>query len=147
MSPDRDRQLLASELDQIRKELAVLVRKRRRIGLDQVQIHAAASCLHSIYNGMEKMLETALKTKGHFVKEGSTSHSDLLTAAVSLGVISEEMAIPLRSYMAFRHSYRHTYRHTYGFILDNELLNPLLQKVAEIVETLAKELKVEPSGA
>jgi hypothetical protein len=56
VSPDRDRQLLASELDQIRKELAVLVRKRRRIGLDQVQIHAAASCLHSIYNGMEKML-------------------------------------------------------------------------------------------
>jgi uncharacterized protein YutE (UPF0331/DUF86 family) len=62
---------------------------------------------------------------------------------VSHGFISEEMAISLRSYMAFRHFYRHTY----GFILDNELLNPLLQKAAEVVETLAKELKVEPSGA
>lgn len=147
MSPDdRDRQLLASELDQIRKELAILDRilgKRRRIERDQVQIHAAASCLHSIYNGMEKMLETALKTKGHSVKESPTSHSDLLTAAMSLGVISEEMAISLRSYMAFRHFYRHTY----GFIIDNELLNPLLRRVAEVVETLAKELKVEPSGA
>ena len=91
MSPDRDRQLLTSELDQIQKELAVLDRilgKQRRIGRDQIQIHAAASCLHSICNGMEKMLETALKTKGHSVKEGPTSHSDLLTAAASLGVIS-----------------------------------------------------------
>lgn len=147
MSPDDEvRGTLIYELSQIQKELAVLNRmlgSGKHIGRDEVQIRAAASSLQSIYNGMEKMLEIVLKDAGHSAKEGPTSHSDLIDSAASSGIVSEELAGWLRDLMAFRHFYRHSY----GFMIDNELMNPLLQKVGDVVERLAAELKIASGGA
>ncbi len=147
MSPDEvNAGNLAYELAQIRKELGVLDRmlgKSRRLGRDEIQIRAAASSLQSIYNGMEKMLLTALRLKGRSAQEGPTSHSDLLSEAMSSGIISGELHSSLRDLMAFRHFYRHSY----GFMIDHELLNPLLQKIGGVVEMTAKELNVQGNSA
>ena len=61
MSPEDElKGALSFELGQIRKELAVLDRMagpRKHLGPDEVKVRAAASSLHSIFNGIEKMLE------------------------------------------------------------------------------------------
>ena len=89
------------------------------------------------------MIGLVLKDKGRLPKDGPTSHADLLAAARSVGMISEELAGSLRDLMAFRHFFRHSY----GFMIDNELLNPLIQRIDGIVGSVAQELKVESSGA
>jgi len=145
VSPDGDPSgSLRFELGQIRKELSVLNRmlgKKRRLGRDEVQIRAAASSLQSIYNGIEKMLAIELR-KGQSVGSGPTSHSDLLDEALSSGITSPDLNNSLRDLMGFRHFYRHSY----GFMIDNEQMNPILEKVEDIVESLAKELNVESGG-
>ena len=133
---------LLFELSQIRKELAVVLRligKARRLGPDEIQVRAAASSLQSIYNGIERMLQSVMKDKGIFPPQGEASHSALLTSAATNGVISPSLEVSLRDLMGFRHFFRHSY----GFMVDNELLNPLLSNVENTVSLVAKELHLE----
>ena len=145
MSPEGQTDLVF-ELSQIRKELAVLNRmlgRGRNLGQDEVRVRAAASSLQSIYNGMERMLQTVLKEKGGRVSEGPSSHSDLLDAASALGVLSSGLVDSLRELMGFRHFYRHSY----GFMIDHEQLNPLLRGVEKVVDQFARELHLPAGGA
>jgi hypothetical protein len=133
---------LIFELSQIRKELDVLIRlmgNRKRLGRDEIQIRAAASSLQSIYNGMERMIQSTLKNRNLALPQGNASHAELLTSASKNGIISTSMESNLRDLMAFRHFYRHSY----GFMIDNELLNPLLGKIETTVSQLATELHLE----
>ena len=133
---------LLFELSQIRKELAVLLRligKTRRLGPDEIQVRAAASSLQSIYNGIERMLQSVMKDKGLLPPQGQASHSELLTSATTNGVISSSLEGGLRDLMGFRHFYRPSY----GFMIDNELLNPLLSNVENTISQVAKELRLE----
>lgn len=147
MSPENElKATLSFELDQIRKELAVLDRMagpRKHLGPDEVIVRAAASSLHSIYNGIEKMLQTVLRSRGQAIATGPTSHADLLDAVVVAGVIPSDLAVALRDLMAFRHFFRHSY----GFMIDHELLNPLIGKAADIIRRTAAELNIEWGGA
>ena len=133
---------LLFELSQIRKELAVVLRligEARRLGPDEIQVRAAASSLQSIYNGIERMLQSVMKDKGIVPPQGEASHSALLTSAAKNGVISSSLEVSLRDLMGFRHFFRHSY----GFMIDNELLNPLLSNVENTVSQVAKELHLE----
>ena len=143
MSPnDELNENLLFELSQIRKELMVLLRligKTRRLAMDEIQVRAAASSLQSIYNGIERMLQSVLKDKAVVLPQGQASHSGLLTVAATNGVISQSLESSLRDLMAFRHFYRHSY----GFMIDNELLNPLLATVENTISQVAKELHLK----
>ncbi len=133
---------LLFELSQIRKELDVLLRLmvgRKRLGNDEIQIRAAASSLQSIYNGIERMLQSSLRQRNLTVPQGNASHTELLASAVKNGIISHIIEGELRDLMAFRHFYRHSY----GFMIDNELLNPILGKIEELVSQLTSELHLE----
>jgi len=133
---------LLFELSQIRKELDVLLRLmggRKRLGNDEIQIRAAASSLQSIYNGIERMLQSSLRYRDLTVPQGNASHTELLASASKNGIISATMEGNLRDLMAFRHFYRHSY----GFMIDNELLNPLLGKIEKLVSQLTSELHLE----
>jgi uncharacterized protein YutE (UPF0331/DUF86 family) len=137
---------LLFELSQIRKELEVLIRlmgRAKRIGNDEIKIRAAASSLQSIYNGIERILQSSLKYADLVVPQGNASHAELLALASKNGIISETTESGLRELMAFRHFYRHSY----GFMIDNELLNPLLGKIERLVSQLTSELHLEDSGA
>ena len=145
MSPEGQADLVF-ELGQIRKEVAVLNRmlgRRRSLGRDEVRVRAAASSLQSIYNGMERMLQTVLMEKGSSVPEGPSSHSDLLDTAAALRVVSAGLVDSLRELMGFRHFYRHSY----GFMIDHEQLNPLLRGVEKVVDQFARELHLPAGGA
>jgi uncharacterized protein YutE (UPF0331/DUF86 family) len=143
VSPDDElHENLLFELSQIRKELAVLLRmmgKAGRLGKDEIQVRAAASSLQSIYNGIERMLQSLLRHKGLVPPKGQASHSELLASAAKIGMISGSLEANLRDLMGFRHFYRHSY----GFMIDNELLNPLLANIENTISQLAKELHLE----
>ncbi len=101
-------------------------------GLDKIQLRAAASSLHSIYNGIEKILYILLKNRNIKIATTDNWHSVLLETAFTEQLIDEKQYSSLKEYMGFRHFFRHNY----GFMLDEELITPLLDKIDEIVEHL-----------
>ena len=137
--PDKEQERIEFELRQIEKELKIInVLKKVIINteLDDIQIRAAASSLHSIYNGIEKILLIRIKDLDSDFKLDDKWHTRLLTKASDYGVITKELADGLKELMAFRHFYRHTY----GFMLDNELLKPLIFNIEKLLKQFRKEM-------
>jgi hypothetical protein len=141
VSPDEPLQgRIDYEFSQIEREIGIIDRLAfifQKTDLDDIQIRAAASSLHSVYNGLEKIIVLLLKAKGASIAEGSFSHSESLQLARSKLIISEELESDLRDFMAFRHFYRHNY----GFILDGEMMKPLLMKARSIVQRMRNEIR------
>jgi hypothetical protein len=126
-------------MSQIDRELDVIDRLnaiRKNGNLDDIQARAAASCLHSVYCGIEKVVLLALKARGMPFPKGEAWHSEVLDAAREDGIISAALRTELRSLMGFRHFYRHAY----SFMIDTELLNPLLETARATVNRLREEL-------
>ena len=117
----------------ITEVLIPLLRDKR---VDDIQSRAAASTVHSIYNGMERVLALVLKDLRVNVPNGSKWHAELLVLAKKQGVISEELYRRLREYLSFRHFFRHSY----GFSLDPELLFPLVQGAVPMIESMRTEI-------
>jgi len=127
------------EFKQIDQELQIIKRInviRRTSDMDDIQIRAAASSLHSIYNGVEKILVFMLKDRSLPPERSTSWHSEVLDLATHNRLISEKLADELRDYMGFRHFYRHNY----GFMLDGELLKPLLDRIINTVSELKRQI-------
>lgn len=126
-------------MSQIDRELDVIDRLntiRKNGNLDEIQTRAAASCLHSIYCGIEKVVLLALKERGTPFPRGEAWHSEVLDAARLDRIISEALRTELRNLMGFRHFYRHAY----SFMIDTDLLKPLLDTARATVNRLREEL-------
>jgi len=106
------------------------------IELDDIQIRAAASSLHSIYNGIEKILLIKIKSINTNFRIDDKWHTRLLANAFNSGVITKELEEGLKELMGFRHFYRHTY----GFMLDNELLKPLILNMEKLLKQFKEEI-------
>ena len=104
--------------------------------LDDIQIRAAAGSLHSIYNGIEKILIFKYQELDIVIPNDEKWHTTLLIEGKNRNMISEELEIDLREIMGFRHFYRHAY----GFMLDIDLLSPLLNKIRNVVSRLKDEI-------
>ena len=140
MSPDQPTaEKIRFELGQIEKELKVVDRLNSlgSTALDEIQVRAAATVLHSIYNGIEKILIMALEERKVKIGESAHWHSEVLNFAGSTGIISESVLTELRDYLGFRHFFRHNY----GFILDDQLVKPLMARVRLVVTQFASELE------
>ena len=70
---------------------------------------------------MENILKQALKAENITVPKSDTWHKNLLEAAVSSTLLSEDTADRMREYLAFRHFFIHGY----GFNLNKEPLQHL----------------------
>jgi len=128
------------EFDQIDKELEILVQlrdKNKKQELDNIEIRAAASTLHSIYNGIEKIIIFLCEDRNITLIEHSNWHSQLLKVSEENGIISEKIEERLRDLMGFRHFYRHAY----GFMLEINLIEPLLNDVPEVIKEIKEEIK------
>jgi len=128
------------EFDQIDKELEILVQlrdKNKKQELDNIEIRAAASTLHSIYNGIEKIIIFLCEDRNITLIEHSNWHSQLLKISEENGIISEKIEERLRDLMGFRHFYRHAY----GFMLEINLIEPLLNDVPEVIKEIKEEIK------
>jgi hypothetical protein len=114
----------------------VLVPLLREHRIDDIEIRAAASTVHSIYNGIERVLVLVLKDRRVNVPNGSKWHAELLVLAKNQGIISEDLYRRLREYLSFRHFFRHSY----GISLDPELLFPLVEGAVPLIESMRTEV-------
>ncbi len=130
-----EQQLISSvlaELEYINKEgrLTEQLRKvRMQRSWDEIEVHAAATALHSIYTGMERCLLLMLKLRGESVPSGSHWHKQVLERSYECGTVDKDLWDRLKEYLAFRHMYRNAY----GFMLDSDLLAPLIDRACSLV--------------
>ena len=146
VSPEQ--QLVSSvlaELEYINNEQRVaeqLRNIRRERSWDEIETHAAASALHSIYTGIERCLVLVLKLHGHVTPSGSHWHQQVLERATGCGAVDEGLRNRLQEYLAFRHMYRNAY----GFMLDSELVTPLVDQVGALVFDFERSVKSALAG-
>ena len=138
--PDKKEPRTDFEINQIEKELeiiSILKSIMNNSELDEIQIRAAASSLHSIYNGIEKILLLKFKDLNiPFKADSSKWHAELLSKSYEHSLVSKELEESLREIMGFRHFYRHAY----GFMLDKELLEPLILNIRNVVSKFKEEI-------
>ena len=120
------------ELDLVRQLNTILLTR----SLDRLELHAAASTLHSIYTGIERSILLVVRAGDKKIPSGSNWHQELLRIAEIQRVIDKSLAARLRDLLGFRHFYRHAY----GFMLDGDLIAPLLEDIEPLVEGLRSVL-------
>lgn len=124
MSPELLKRI-GLELKLIDKEvvlLSVLLKKAQVSEIDEIESRAAASCLHSVYNGYEKIFLMLAKDRGISVNSDHRWHKDLLDKMASLFFDNQQVE-QLNMLLGFRHFYRHAY----SFSLKWENMLPLIE--------------------
>ena len=127
------------EINQIEKEIKIieLIKDVMSKGkLDEIQLRAAASTLHSIYNGIEKILLMKIKNLKIDIGSNHKWHTELLIKSRENSLISDSLEEELRDLMGFRHFYRHAY----GFMLNKENIKPLVNNIKKIFEDFKREI-------
>ena len=104
---------------------------------DEIETHAAASALHSIYTGIERCLVLVLKLQDHAVPAGSHWHQQVLERSHECGALDADLRDRLKEYLAFRHMYRNAY----GFMLDSELVAPLIERVDSLENEFERSIR------
>ena len=130
------------QIDHLLESYAELLERTQKRTLDLIEVTAAASVLHSFYNGIENIFLSISKGTDAVVPSGPHWHRDLLnrmTKAMSSRepVLTVEMAHQLADYLGFRHFYRHSY----SFFLDWDELEKLVTPLAEVWERVKDELQ------
>ena len=102
-----------------------------------IELAAAATFIHNIYNGIENILKQALKEEGITIPTTASWHKELLNKAATKGLIRKELSDELMEYLAFRH----LFIHGYGFLLEEEPIRELGTKIPGIWTEYIKEIK------
>lgn len=103
------------QIDKLNESFEILLKKCKISEPDIIETAAAASWLHSFYNGVENIFLSIAKHVDKTVPQGQQWHRDLLKQMNQtvrnrhVEVISKESMIFLSEYMGFRHFYRHSY--------------------------------------
>jgi uncharacterized protein YutE (UPF0331/DUF86 family) len=127
------------ELSQIKTELEIINLLKsilKNTELDKIQVRAAASSLHSIYNGIEKILIFKIKDQHIKLTTEDRWHAELLEVASTEKIISNNIAERLKKFLGFRHFFRHNY----GFMLDLDLIKPLIEDIENLITEFEKEI-------
>jgi hypothetical protein len=133
--------LIDHELSSLRKELGVLslvVSKRDRVPLDDIEVRGAALSLASLYNGMERVLKQILSDRNVILGESPNWHAELLQQSSALGAITGNTAKDLKGFLSFRHFVRHAY----SFEIDPKAIDVILDAAPELVKRFVAEVKV-----
>ncbi len=131
------------EYNQILNELKILKLLKNKLQimeLDEIDIRAVATVLHSVYNGIEKILILIIKYKRIELPKNRDWHTQLLKMAQINNYITTELKEDLEKLMGFRHFFRHAY----SFMIDIELLKPLINETDQIVKSFIESIyKIE----
>ena len=129
------------QIDLLLETYADLLERARTGTLDLVEVTAAASVLHSFYNGLENVFLSIAKGIDADVPAGTQWHRDLLARMAEATptrrpVLTDDLAYRLGDYLGFRHFYRHSY----SFLLEWDKLEKLVKPLAELWEQAKGEL-------
>lgn len=102
------------QIDHLLASYADLLERTREQEPDLIETTAAASVLHSFYNGLENIFLVIAKGIDADVPTSAQWHRVLLTRMTEptssrKPVLMTETAHRLASYLGFRHFYRHSY--------------------------------------
>lgn len=104
-----------NQIDKLNETFDILLKKCQVSELDHIETAAAASWLHSFYNGIENIFLTIAKHIDGNQPQSQQWHRDLLRQMNQMDygrdveVISNETMKLLFEYLGFRHFYRHSY--------------------------------------
>lgn len=137
---DALRARIRSELDFIEGEVELLetlvdIRDERR--WDRIEVHAAASALHSVYTGIERALMLGLKLHEKTLPAGAGWHRQVLEFSRASGLIDQNLSESLQEYLGFRHMYRNSY----GSMLDQDLIEPMARRVTSVAADVRASLE------
>jgi hypothetical protein len=113
------------ELSLIEKEveiLELLMKKSRNAEMDSIDCRATAACLHSSYNGYEKIFIMLARNEGIVINADHKWHKNLLDI-IGSRFFSQSLVEDLAKLLGFRHFFRHAY----SFSLKWENMEPLIQ--------------------
>lgn len=121
-----------SKIDSLVSKSSILLNKCKIQEPDFVELNAIGSILHSYYNGLESIFKLIHKASCGSALSSTMWHSELFTYMFEKNengdnVLTEDLKIPLKDYLGFRH----VFRHSYGYELDWERLNPLFSGLEE----------------
>ena len=121
-----------SKIDTLISKSSILLEKCKVIAPDFLELNAIGSILHSYYNGLENIFKLIHKATGGESLTSTMWHSNLFYSMFEKtetrpAVLPEDLRVPLKEYLGFRH----VFRHSYGYELDWERLNPLFSGVSE----------------
>lgn len=119
-----------NEIDKLFLEYRLIFEKVEQETPDLFDMTILGSVLHSFYNGIENIFEIISKNIDKKIPVGNKYHQELLYQMTQenserKSILSEEMYLALREYLAFRHFYRHAY----SFQLDWEKMEPLVKNI------------------
>ena len=121
-----------SQIDTLMDKSSILAQKCKIKEPDFIEINAAASTLHSYYNGLENIFLLISKNIDKSSLQSQKWHRELLESMfnstdVRAAVIDRDLYEQLFDYMSFRH----VFRHSYSYALDWGRLNPLFSSMYE----------------
>lgn len=145
MSIEKSISLIQFEINQMSKLLEsydLLIRKCKLSEPDLIELTAAASVLHSFYNGIENLFITIAKRIDGRIPQSQQWHRDLLKQMSEptenrMIVISEETLKKLLEYMGFRHFFRHAY----SFMLNWSEMKDLFLHIDEVWSSVKEDIR------
>lgn len=130
MLPEKELQEnITTELHAIENEIELIqliLRKSELQEPDEIEVRAAASCLHSVYNGYENIFKLIAKQIQVHIEPDHRWHKRLLDAMREV-LLDKELFSTLEELLGFRHFFRHSYT----FSLKWEYMESLMRAVPE----------------
>lgn len=121
------------QIERLFTEYGDLLRHLQQEQPNQVELMAAASILHSFYNGLEITFRSVAKNLDGKIPSGSDWHHELLNQMARAtekrpALLSAQSPAILKEYLDFRHFFRHAY----SFSLDWNRCGNLIQTLPEV---------------
>lgn len=132
-----------SQLDKLFDSYQELFQKALYQPLNNIEIAAMASVIHSFYNGVENIFLLVAKHVDASVPNNGQWHRDLLIQMSKpsehrQAVISADLLASLSTYLGFKHFFRHSY----AFFLDWDKLSPLVVELPIVWQQVKREIQV-----
>jgi hypothetical protein len=131
------RERVLAERENVELSLANLRLAMARTDRSVIELTAAASFVHNVYNGIENILKQVLAARSIEVAKVGTWHQELLKRAIAEKVISDELAQELKEYLGFRHFFVHGY----GFMVTEEPLQDLASRLPAVWARFIAEIE------
>ncbi len=131
------RERVLAEKENVEMALANLSEAMARTDRSVVELTAAASFVHNVYNGIENILKQTLAARSIEMPKTGTWHQELLKRSVAEKVVSNELAQELKEYLGFRHFFVHGY----GFMVTEEPLQDLAARLPAVWARFITEIE------